>query len=195
MSRPTVILLLAGLAAGCAAPGERTVFRKARPGGPIAEQIRPAIRVVNPDGQVAPGAALVLELKLVNASGEDAVVYNELQPGWLVMIEVLGDDGRFVRSDWLTKQEQRQRGRCHHARLPPGGFVGRFYRISPSDPRWDLSPGRYRVRVTYRNPFQMCALRPGLSDREIEELGKNAVVPLLTGALVSNVVSFQVQAD
>jgi hypothetical protein len=179
------------LAAGCGAPGGGARFRPLRPAGQLDGRVRAQVRVVNEAREVVRTGRLVLELKLVNVSGELGVVYNELGDGRLVVIEILGEDGGYVRSPAPLSAQDRA-GKHHYAALPPRGFVGRQYVIRPSHPAWNLAPGRYRVRVVYRNRFPFCVASPCFDDRMVEEMGKDALVPLLTGLLVSNVETFRV---
>ncbi len=195
MAKSTCILCLALTVIGCRATSDRFAFREISGQGDAARKIAARLRIMDVDHQVALDSALTLEFKLLNLSDGELYVHNELQPGWLVMIEILGEDGWFERSDWVTEEEARREASGNYARVPPGGFVGSIYTIAPQDPRWELSPGRYQARIIYRNPFEIGAIRPGLTDRDFEQLGQRSVVPLVTGLVISNAVSFRVVPD
>ena len=195
MSKPICILCLVLTAIGCRTTGDRLVFREIEGQGEAARKLAARLRITDAEHRVALDSALTIEFTLVNQSDEELYVHNEFQPGWLVMIEILSEDGRFERSDWLTEEEGRQRASGNYARVPPGGFVGSFYTIAPEDPRWELTPGRYQARMIYRNPFDIIAIRPDLTDRDCEQLGERSIVPLVTGIVGSNAVSFRVLPD
>lgn len=183
------------LMAGCNGAGRVPAFRPVRPVAPLSEKVRAIVTVLNKDGKVRPGDLLVIELKLANVSSGDVIVYNELEPGWLVVIEILGEDGRYARSPRPPAARVDRARRHHYATLPRGGFIGRRYVISPRDPRWRLGPGKYMVRVVYRNKQALCPASPFFRAEDVERLGEKAVVPLLTGMVASNVERFEVLGD
>jgi len=183
------------LMAGCNGAGRVPAFRPVRPVAPLSGKIRAIVTVLNTDGKVRPGDLLVLELKLANVSSGDAIVYNELAAGWLVVIEILGEDGEYARSPRLPAARlERARGH-HYAALRPGGFIGRRYVIPPRDPLWRLRPGKYMVRIVYRNKQAFCPASPFFRAEDVERLEEKAVVPLLTGMVASNVERFEVLGD
>ncbi|MFH1731305.1 MAG: hypothetical protein ABIF82_06625 [Planctomycetota bacterium] len=183
------------LMAGCNGAGRVPAFQPVQPVAPLSGKVRAIVTVQNNDGRVRPGDSLVLELKLVNVSSDDAIVYNELEPGRLVVIEILGEDGTYARSP-RPPAARAERARTHHyATLPPGGFIGRRYVIPPGDPRWRLRPGKYMVRVVYRNGQVLCPASPFIKAEDVERLEEKAVVPLLMGMVASNVERFEVLGD
>ncbi len=190
-----VLLFLVGCR-GAAREATVPQFAEVPPFGELANRVQAELVVLNEGRRVRQSGVLVLELKLVNVMPkEDAVVYNELASSTLVMIEVLGPEGKYQRSPEHDDLRRGRGGKYHYACLPPGGFVGRRYLIRPSDPWWDLEPGKYRVRIAYRNPFEPCVASPNFSDEDLDRLGKDALVRLLTGGVVSNVEEFEVVAD
>jgi len=188
--RLTAVALLAVLA-GCNGTPRRQAFRGIPQSGPLSEAAGAFLRVVNPDRKTTLDGDIVLDFRIANRSDQLAVVYNELAPGWLVVIEVVGSNGVYARSP-AEDLRKGQAGRYHYAALPPGSFVGRQYVIRPKDPRWELPPGRYRVRVVYNNDYELCVASPCFTDEDIERLKEKAVVPLLTGRIVSNVETFRI---
>jgi len=183
------------LLAGCGGPGRMPEFRRVRGVAPLSEQVRAAIRVLNKDSKVPLSKGVVLELKLANVSKKDATILNELAPGWSVVIEIVGQDGRYVRSRAPILAPVKLASGSHHVALPSGGFIGAQYLVRPKDPRWKLSPGRYAVRVVYRNKLPLCPASPLLTAEDIERIGDKSVVVLLTGMIASNVVQFEVVKD
>ncbi len=196
MAKKTLVVLLLFVLAGCASSDGRGQagprFRRVKPVAPLSGTLRAYLRVLNVPREVTEKQVLVLELELVNVSEDLAVVYNELEPGWLVVIEILGENGKYVRSPAPEGPGRGQGGRYHYASLPPGGFVGRRYLIRADHPMWDLPPGKYRVRMVYRNKYRLCVASPYFTDEDLRRLGKDAVIPLLTGMIVSNVERFEV---
>ena len=67
--------------------------------------------------------------------------------------------------------------------------------IPPRDPLWRLRPGKYMVRVVYRNKQALCPASPFFRAEDLERLEEKAVVPLLTGMVASNVERFEVLGD
>ena len=187
--------LLALALVGCVGPARMPGFPHARQVPPLSKQVQAVISVANSDGKVAFSGGLVIELKLVNVSSKDATLANELAPGWSVVIEVLGQDGRYVRSRSPILAPARLPTGSHHAVLPLNSFIGAQYLIRPKDPWWKLSPGRYVVRVIYRNKHTLCPVSPLLTVEDIERIGDKSVVPLLTGMIASNVAQFEVVED
>ena len=193
------ILAVVCAVAGCnSAPEMRqapSAFRELNPVPPLGDMVQAIVSVTNEDREVALDGALILELKLVNVSKTNAIVYNELEPGWLVVIEVLGENGLYVRSQPSATERTGRGGKYHYVCLPPGGFVGTQYRVAPQDPRWNLGAGKYSVRMVYRNTFEICVGSPLFTDSDIEALREKALVPLLTGLVVSNIEQFSVVGD
>jgi|GEM_PF-6967726 len=185
--------------AGCSSAPETgqapSAFRALNPVPPLGDMVQAVVSVVNAEPEVALDGALILELKLVNVSRTNAIVYNELEPGWLVVIEMLGENGQYVRSQPSETERTGRGGKYHYACLPPGGFVGTRYRVAPQDPRWNLGAGKYSVRVVYRNTFEICVGSPLFTDSDIETLREKALVPLATGLVVSNIERFSVVGD
>jgi hypothetical protein len=194
MRRCLVILILL-LLAGCRGSGPMREFQPVARVAPLSDQVKASLSVLNDEGRVPRDKALVLDFRLVNASSKDAIVYNELEFGWLVVIEILSDDGTYVRSYASKAAKRRDKERIHYAVLPPGGFVGGQYAIRPKDPKWNLPPGTYRVRVVYRNKQAICPASPFFTVEDIERFGDKSVVPLLTGMVASNVERFEVVED
>ena len=188
-----VLFLL--LLAGCNGPVRMPEFRRVRAVPPLGDQVKAVIRVLNKDGKVARSRGLVLELKLVNVSSKDAAILNDLAPGWSVVIEIVGQDGQYARSHAPILAPIKLPSGSHYAALPPRGFVGTQYLIRPRDPLWKLSPGKYVVRVVYRNKLTLCPASPSLTVEDIERIGDKSVVVLLTGMIASNVVQFEVVKD
>ena len=170
-------------------------FRHVRGVRPLSEQVRAVIRVVNDGGKVAESEALVIELKLANISKKDAAVLNDLAPGWSVVIEIAGQNGRHARSRTPVLPPVKLPSGSYYVALPPRGFVGAQYLIRPKAPVWKLSPGRYVVRVFYRNKHALCPANPLFTVDDIERIGDKSVVRILTGMIVSNVVEFEVVGD
>lgn len=195
MKCPGSLICLVALAGCNALSGDRADFPEMQPISPLGRTIRAVVSVAGNSRRVKTSGGIVLELKLVNVSRTDAMLYSELRPGRAVVIDVLRADGKVFRSPAPDKSDRPRRGKYHYVSLPPGGFVGRRYIIRPADPRWELSPGRYRVRVIYRNGFKVCPVRPGLTEEDIGSLRDKALVRLLTGLVVSNVETFRVVAD
>ncbi len=193
LALPLVLLVLAGcgLLPG-KGPGTGLAFREVKPMPPLCDSVKVLVNVLNEGRKVASRDTLVLELKLVNTSNNLAVVYNELDLGWLVVIEMIGSNGQYSRSPVPEEKRQGKAGKYHYASLPPGGFVGTRYTIQPADMRWDLTPGKYRVRAVYRNPYALCVASPCFTDDDVKQLGEKAVVPLLVGMIVSNIDEFEV---
>ena len=189
----TGILLL--LLAGCSSARQGPVFRPMKSIPPLSGTVGAFITVLNEDHRAREEGAIVLELKLVNTSRADAIVYNELEPGWLVVIEILGENGQYVRSPASETLRRGRGGKYHYANLPPGAFIGRQYVIRPKDPQWGLTPGKYQVRVVYRNKYEPCVASPCFTDDDLEQLGQKALVPLVTGLVVSNVEEFEVVGE
>lgn len=191
-------VVLSGLV-GCASGGSvsevQARFSVVPPSGTFPQVVQPAVMVLNRDRQVPMNGLLAVELKLVNTSNEDAIVYNELQPGWLVTIEILRMTGGYYQRSEPMEDVARSRGRggrYHYVNLPPKGFVGMTYVIQPKDPRWRLEPGRYALRVVYQNKYEPCVASPCFTDEDVLRLGEKAVVPMLTGIAASNVEEFEV---
>jgi hypothetical protein len=196
MSCRTALAALAtitALVSGCMKTPARREFVDIRPRPPLAEAVAVRLRVLNADREVPHNGALVVEVQLVNRSRTDAFVYNELELGWLVVLEMLGPEGRYVRTplpDWARRGRG---GRHHYVALPPGGFVGRRYALRCTDPRWKMPPGFYRLRAVYRNGVRACAATPQLTEEDVTALGERAFVPVLTGMVVSEVETFVVR--
>jgi hypothetical protein len=186
------LAVAAALALGCNGAARRE-FIALEPRRPLSNVVGLHVRVVNPGRRVSRTGALVVEVQIVNESDADAFVYNELDLGWLVVLEMLGPRGRYVRTplpDWA----RRGRGKRHHyVALPPGGFVGRRYTLRCVDPRWTMPPGRYRLRAVYRNGIRACAATPMLTEEDVAALGARSFVPVLTGMVVSEVTEFEVR--
>ena len=198
LMRLALLALLLALLGCRSAAREAAVpeFREVPPFGELANRVRAEVVVLNEGRRVERSGVLVLELKLINIMPkDDAVVYNELASGSLVVIEILGAGGKYQRSPDQDDLKRGRGGKYHYACLPPGGFVGRRYLVRPADPWWDLAPGKYRVRIAYRNPFEPCVASPNFTDADLDRLGKDALVRLLTGGVVSNVEEFEVVAD
>ena len=51
------------------------------------------------------------------------------------------------------------------------------------------------VRIVYRNKQAMCPASPFFKADDLEQLGEQSVVPLLTGMIISNVERFEVLGD
>ena len=188
-------LMLLVLLAGCNGSARMPQFLHLRGVRPLSDQVRAAIRVVNDGGKVAVSEALVIELKLANVSEKDAAILNDLAPGWSVVIEIAGADGRYVRSISPALPPVKLPSGSHYVALPPRGFVGAQYLVRPTDPMWKLSTGRYIVRVVYRNKHALCPASPLFTIDDIERIGDKSVVRVLTGMIVSNAVEFEVVKD
>ena len=195
MKCPGSLICLVALAGCNALSGHRADFREVQPISPLGRTIGALVSVAGNSRSVKMSGGIILELKLVNVSKADVMLYSELRPGRTVVIDILRADGKTFRSPPPDKSDRPRRDKYHYVSLPPGGFVGRRYMIRPADPRWELAPGRYRVRMIYRNRFKVCPVRPGLTEEDIGSLRDKAVVRLLTGLVVSNVETFRVVAD
>ena len=197
MVRGPWALLMVSVLAGCAGRGPSDAsagFEAVEPLAPLSRSVRAWISVVNPGRRVRPSAPLVIELKLVNVSTRDAMVCNQLEPGRRVVIEILRADGAYKRSP-VPKARAAKAAPAAHYVLPPGGFVGRRYAIEPTQPAWHMRPGRYSVRLVYRNGLQFCPASPSFTEEDITLLKEKVAVRLLTGMIVSNVDTFQVVGE
>jgi len=166
--------------------------RAVKPVAPLSGKVRAHVRLLGRNHKITKSGSVILELKLMNVSNADTIVYNELEQGWLVVIEVLGDNGVYKRAPMMDELRKGRGGKYHYACLPPGGFAGRQYLIRPSDPWWGLEPAKYKIRVVYRNSYEPCVASPCFTDKDLDVLKDKAVVPLLTGMIASNVAEFEV---
>jgi len=191
LTPPVLLVLLVGCGVSQPRPVAAT-FRAVKPVAPLSGKVRAHIRLLGQGHRITRAGSVILELKLMNILNADTIVYNELEQGWLVIIEVLGDNGVYRRAPMLNELRKGRGGKYHYVCLPPGGFVGRQYLIRPSDPWWQLEPARYKMRVVYRNSYEPCVASPCFTDKDLDVLKEKAIVPLLTGMIVSNVVEFEV---
>lgn len=192
MKKMILVALLAAVA-GCSTFKQQEpppVFKDTPEVKPLSETVAVLINIVNKDKQIREDEQLVIDLRIINLSQNDAIIYNELEPGWLVVLE-------FISKDNYTRIEETKAsrvGKYHYATLPPGGYIGRQYKIRPNDLRYSLVPGTYSVRFVYRNSYEPCVASPFFTDDDIKSLGVKAVVPLVTGMASSNVETFTVVA-
>jgi hypothetical protein len=197
MSKAMMLIALAGLA-GCsllkgkepeAAPPQPR-FQTIAPLTPLAGTISARLALINANGQVKHSDPIWLDFRLENVSQADAVIFNELDLGWLVAIEFVDARGAPVSP---AQSKQKPAGALHYVVLPPHRFVGRMFGFRHVGQEWSLKPGKYFVRVVYRNPdAKFCVVSPGLTPEDVRTLGEKALIPVLTGQIISNVVEFEV---
>jgi len=187
-----LLLFCAGCAGARAAEAPRT-FQRADSVAPLGQNVEAIISVLNIDGLVYENEPLVLELKLANVSTSSVNLNNDLQPGRLVVIEILSEKGDYKRSPDVPLASDSLAGR-RYAVVPSGVFIGRQYQIRPSDPLWQLPAGAYSVRVVYRNPHRFAVVSEHLEEGDVRRLGEKVVVQLQTGSSVSNIEQFRVMS-
>ena len=181
--------------AGCAGPSEwtgRREFRELPKLGPLSSTCVARLLVLNRDKALPADGLLAVELRLLNITQSEAVVHTDFEQGGTVVLEIVGENGRYVRSVGVPRKK-RPDARAHlYARLMPNGVAGQRYVIAAGASEWQLDPGRYRVRAVYRNPYQTCVVAPGLAGSDVKKLGKKALVDVLSGLVTSNVEQFEV---
>jgi hypothetical protein len=195
MRRAMIWATLFLMLAGCAGPAEwagRREFRELPHLGPLKSTCAARLLVLNQDKALPANGLLVVELRLLNITPTEAVVHTDFEQGSVVVLEILGENGQYVRSVDVPRKKRPDERAHLYARLAPNGVAGQRYVIAPRGSAWLLDPGRYRMRAVYRSPYRTCVVAPGMAASDVKKLGKKALVDVLSGLLTSNVVEFEV---
>lgn len=138
--------------------------------------------------EYAPGEPVFVDFRLLNTGDRPLNVYNELErEGWLVFFQIRGvEDQKVVYQSTQMRVLTRRKSDSLYVALPPGGTVGRFYRLSvPGSP---FPPGEYDIWAGYTNTYETCLASLHFGDDEIKALGPRAYVRLWTGQIASEPV-------